>query len=397
MKTLFFDCGMGAAGDMLGAALLELMPDPEAVLTELNGLGIPGVTFRRERVQKCGISGTQLFVEIGGKPEEAYEHTESVHTHAHSGMHAIEHLVADLRLPEKSRADTLAVFRILAEAESRVHGVPISDIHFHEVGTMDAVADIAAVCRMMEILSPDEVLASPVHVGSGEVRCAHGILPVPAPATAEILKDIPIYSGSIRGELCTPTGAALLKHYVNHFGEMPVMTVRSIGYGMGKKDFAQANCVRVLSGELEGSKDTVSVLSCNLDDMTAEDIGFATERLFAEGALDVFTVPIGMKKNRPGTLLCVICRPEDRDSMVRHIFRNTTTIGIRIEETMRCILDRETEKRHTCFGDLTVKKVSGYGVSREKYEYEELARIAREKGMSIREVRKMLENMKHEE
>lgn len=388
MKRLYIDCGMGAAGDMLSAALLELLPDPDAVLRELNALGIPGVTYIRERTKKCGVSGTQLLVRIDGKTEEEHEHTDG---HVHRGMHDIEQLIAGLRLSVKCRENVLNVYRILAEAEGRVHGAPMSDIHFHEIGTLDAVADITAVCRMMELLAPDEVLASPVHVGSGEVHCAHGILPVPAPATAEILKGVPIYGGNIPGELCTPTGAALLKRFVDRFGEMPVMSVQAIGYGMGKRDFARANCVRILLGEQDGAQDSVSLLSCNLDDMSAEDIAFAMEKLLADGALDVYTVPIGMKKNRPGVMLCAICRPEDRDRMVRLVFRHTTTIGIRVEERMRCVLDRETQRRQTSFGEFPVKKVSGYGVSREKYEFEELARFARERDMSIREVRECLE------
>ena len=391
MKTLFIDCGMGAAGDMLGAALLELMPDRDAALSELNSLGIPGVTFEAVQTTKCGIAGTQLLVRIDGKTEEEHEHSDM---RTHRGMHDIERLITGLRLSDKCREDALAVYRLLAEAESRVHGVPVSDIHFHEIGTLDAIADIVAVCRMMEILSPDEVLASPVHVGSGEVRCAHGILPVPAPATAEILKGVPIYGGSVRGELCTPTGAALLKRFVDRYGEMPVTSVQAIGYGMGKKDFARANCVRMLLSELDGGQDNISLLSCNLDDMSPEDVAFAAERLFADGALDVYTVPIGMKKNRPGVMLCVICRPEDRERMVRLLFRHTTTLGIRVEERLRCVLDRETERRRTCFGELSVKKVSGYGVSREKLEFEELAQIAREQDLSLREVRGRLERGK---
>jgi len=388
MKRLYIDCGMGAAGDMLGAALLELMPDQEAVLAELNALGIPDVSFDSVKTAKCGITGTQLLVRIDGKTEEAHDQTDK---RTHRGMQDIERLIAGLRLSGKCREDALAVYRLLAEAESRVHGVPVSDIHFHEIGTLDAIADIVAVCRMMELLSPDEVLSSPVHVGSGEVRCAHGILPVPAPATAEILKGVPLYGGRIRGELCTPTGAALLKRFVDRYGEMPVTTVQAIGYGMGKKDFERANCVRVLLSETDGGQDSVSLLSCNLDDMSPEDVAFAAERLFAAGALDVYTVPIGMKKNRPGVMLCVICRAGDRERMVRLLFRHTTTLGIRLEERLRCVLDRETERRETCFGELSVKKASGYGVSREKHEFEELAQIAREQDLSLREVRERLE------
>ena len=245
MKTLYLDCGMGAAGDMLAAALLELLPDPGAFVAELNALGFPGVHIRTEPAVKCGITGTHFAVTVHGQEEghgqhHHHHHHEHEHKHAyehhHSGLHEIEHIVrGHLVLPERVKRDVLAVYRQLAEAESHAHGVPVSDIHFHEVGTMDAIADITAVCLLMDRLAPGEVIASPVHTGSGQVRCAHGILPVPAPATAYLLRDVPIYGGTVQGELCTPTGAALLKHFVTRFGDMPVMRVSAIGYGCGKR------------------------------------------------------------------------------------------------------------------------------------------------------------------
>ncbi|MBQ3815827.1 MAG: nickel pincer cofactor biosynthesis protein LarC, partial [Clostridia bacterium] len=343
MKTLYLDCGMGAAGDMLTAALAELLPDPDAFFAKLNALGIPGVEYIREPSVKCGITGTHVTVKVDGQEEASsdadphghdhehhhdhdhhHEHDHG-HAHRHSGLSDIEHIVRDhLDLPEKVRDDVLAVFGLIAEAESHVHGVKIDEIHFHEVGTMDAVADVTAVCLAMAALSPDEVVVSPVHVGSGHVSCAHGILPVPAPATAYILRDVPIYGGAIRGELCTPTGAALLKHFADRFGDMPVMRTEKIGYGMGKKDFEAANCVRALLGEREERSSDAVLLACNLDDMTPEAVGFAMETLLAEGALDVWTTPVGMKKNRPGILLSVLCRPEDREATVRRLFRHTS-------------------------------------------------------------------------
>ena len=214
-------------------------------------------------------------------------------------MHDVEHVVSHMAVSDKVKRDILAVYGLIAQAESRVHGVPVPEIHFHEVGTLDAIADVTAVCLLMEELSPDQVAASPVHVGCGQVQCAHGLLPVPTPATAELLRDIPIYGGEIRGELCTPTGAALLRHFVTSFGPVPAMRTEAIGYGMGKKDFPAANCVRALLGETRDQTDLVVELSCNLDDMGAEDIGFAMEQLLAAGALDVYTLPIGMKKKLP--------------------------------------------------------------------------------------------------
>ncbi len=261
MRMLYIDCGMGAAGDMLTAALLELMPDPEETLRELNALGIPGVVFSMEKSVKCGINGTHMVVKVHNAEEDEqlhHDHHDSHHHdrhhehhghHHHSSLHDIEHIFSHLALPEEVKQDALTVYRLIAQAESHAHGVPVSEIHFHEVGTMDAIADVTAVCLLLHKLRPECIVASPVHVGSGTVRCAHGILPVPAPATAFLLKDVPIYGGSIPSELCTPTGAALLKHFVTEFGNMPVMRVSQIGYGMGKKDFERANCVRILLGE----------------------------------------------------------------------------------------------------------------------------------------------------
>ena len=431
MKTLYLDCGMGAAGDMLTAALAELLPDPGAFFARLNALGIPGVRYTPEKSVKCGITGTHVSVTVDGEEEETedadlhehtheHEHHDHEHEHGHehehdhehehehdhdhdhahghhhhrhhSGMHDIEHIVRDhLDLPEKVRDDVLAVYGLIAEAESHAHGVPVEEIHFHEVGTMDAVADVTAVCLAMAELAPDEVVVSPVHVGSGHVHCAHGILPVPAPATAYILRDVPIYGGAVRGELCTPTGAALLKHFASRFGDMPVMRTERIGYGMGKKNFEAANCVRAMLGERENNLSDAVLLECNLDDMTPEAIGFAAEKLLAEGALDVWTTPVGMKKGRPGVILAVLCRPEDREQTVRRIFRHTTTIGIRESTYRRYTLARREEVRETASGPVRRKISEGYGVTRAKDEFEDLARIAREKGVSLAEAKEIAE------
>ena len=406
MKTLYLDCSMGAAGDMLAAALLELLPDPDAFVAELNALAIPGVKFSRETSVKCGITGTHLQVTVHGEEEGAHDDHHHDHAHAHhhdhahshhhhASLHDIEHIVrGHLSLPATVADNVMAVYHLIADAESKAHDKPVSEIHFHEVGTMDAIADITAVCLLMHRLAPDEIIVSPVHVGSGQVHCAHGILPVPAPATATILQDVPIYGGSIQGELCTPTGAALLKHFADSFGEMPVMRTSAIGYGMGKKDFPAANCVRALLGERSDASDDVIELCCNIDDMTGEAIGYAFDKLFAAGALDVYTIPIGMKKSRPGHLLHVICREADKDALVRALFAHTTTIGIRENRFRRYTLDRRIETIETADGPVRRKCSTGYGVSREKFEHDDLARIADAHGLSLREaearVRKQL-------
>ena len=391
MRTLYLDCGMGAAGDMLTAALLELLPDPDGFLAELNAVGIPGVVTTRQSAVKCGIAGTHVTVTVDGAEEGDDHHGHHHHHHSHPAD--IEALVREqLHLPEQVRADVLAVFGLLAEAESHVHGVPVTDIHFHEVGTMDALADITAVCMLMRRIAPDRVAASPVHTGYGTVHCAHGILPVPAPATAWLLQGIPACGGEIEGELCTPTGAALLKYFVNDFGPMPVMKTRAIGYGMGKKDFPAANCIRAMLGEDDTSSDTVTELSCNVDDMTAEAVAFAVEKLLAGGARDVYTVPVGMKKGRPGTLIRVLCRREDTEAIVRLIFRHTTTIGIRAASLGRYVLERRIETVDTPYGPVRRKVSVGYGVERVKYEYDDLSRLADRQGISLEKARELAED-----
>lgn len=409
-KTLYLDCGMGAAGDMLTAALLELLPNREAFTAELNALSIPSVTFTTETVQKCGITGTHMTVKVNGEEESenmhahAHEHMHTCeqiahhhHHHHHSGMHEISHIIDDLPVSNQVKANVRAVYALIAEAESHVHNKPVTEIHFHEVGTMDAVADITAVCLLMERLAPEQVVVSPIHVGSGQVKCAHGILPVPAPATAYILRGVPIYGGSIQGELCTPTGAALLRHFATKFGDMPVMKTTAIGYGMGKKDFEAANCVRALLGETEDAGDFITMLECNLDDMSAEAVGFAQERLFAAGALDVYTMAAQMKKSRPGVVLYVMCRSEEKQKMVSLLFRHTTTLGVREQTYQRYTLSRTVDTVQTAYGKVRRKLSSGYGVSREKYEYEDVARIAREQGMSFAEIMTDIESRSHGE
>ena len=385
MKTLYLDCGMGAAGDMLTAALLELLPDPQAFLARLNDLGIPGVKFFKEKSSKCGIMGTHIRVCVHGQEEG-----EAVCGH-HGSMADIRAIVMGLPIPTMVKLDIMAVYQEIAQAESQVHGVPVTQIHFHEVGNLDAIADITAVCLLMHEIGADRVMASPVHVGSGQVRCAHGILPVPAPATAYLLRDIPIYGGSIQGELCTPTGAALLKHFVTEFGDLPVMKVKSVGYGMGKKDFPRANCVRVLLGETADPVDGIWELNCNVDDMTGEQVGYAMEVLMEQGALDVFTTSVHMKKSRPGILITLLCRAEDKENMICLLFRHTTTLGIRETFCQRATLARKVETVATPYGPIRKKISYGYGVRRSKYEYEDLRSIAKAQDLSLMELLSELE------
>ena len=412
MKTLYLECAMGAAGDMLTAALLELVEDRDAFLRKMNSIGLPGVRVEAEEAVKCGITGTHMKVTVDGEEEESLDadghdhhhdhdhghelHHEHEHEHDHDHHHGhhhhasvadIESMIDSLDVSGQVKADAKAVYALIAEAESAVHGRPVTEIHFHEVGTLDAVADVVGVCLLMEMIAPDQVLASPVHTGSGHVHCAHGILPVPAPATALILQGIPSYGGKISGELCTPTGAALLKHFVSRFGDRPVMATGAIGYGMGKKDFEQANCVRAFLGESEVERETIIRLECNLDDMTGEDIGFAMEQLFAASARDVYTQAIGMKKNRPGILLSVICMPEDADRLAEVIMKHTSTLGVRRQEMSRYTLRREMKTVHTPYGNVRVKYSHGMGAERIKPEYEDVAALAKEHGVPLDTIR----------
>lgn len=404
MKTLYIDCGMGAAGDMLSAALYELLSEEEKeqFLQTMNHLGLEDVQVYADASKKCGIAGTHMRVVIhGGEEGEHHDHhehhehhgeaEEHHHEHHHATMADIQNTIRGFDVSDKVKQDALAVYELLAAAESKVHQVPVTEIHFHEVGRLDAIADITAVCLLMEMLSPQQVIASPICVGDGFVRCAHGILPVPAPAVAELLQGIPMYKGRAEVELCTPTGAALLRYFVGDYGAFPVMRTDGVGYGMGKKDLPWANCVRIFAGEVEaGGKDCIVALSCNVDDMTGESVGFATEQLLAAGAKEVYTIPIQMKKNRPGILLTVLCHVEDEAQMVRKIFGYTTTIGIRKQTYERYVLNRKEVDLETEEGVIRRKDVEGYGVSRSKLEYEDVARLARKYGTSLEEAKTRL-------
>lgn len=382
MKTLYLELNMGAAGDMLAAALAGLLDDQEGFVKELCHMNIPGVEIAFADRKSFGISGKSFSVKINGHCEEDGEH------HGHS-IHDIRHIVESLDTTEDIKKDILEVYNIIAEAESKVHGVNVREVHFHEVGMLDAVADIAAVCLAMKKLNPAKVLATPVHVGSGTVKCAHGMLPVPAPATAEILRGIPMYGGKIRGELCTPTGAALLKYFVSDFGGMPVVAAEKIGYGMGKREFETVNCVRAMLGE-ENSCDEVCELAANIDDMTGEELAYAAEIILGSGALDVWTESIGMKKSRPGTKLCVLCEKTRTEEFVKLMLMHTTTLGVRENTCRRYILSRQNVTIEMPEGTVRKKISEGYGIKREKYEYEDLARIASETGKSLSEIKEIL-------
>lgn len=391
MRTLYLQCTTGCSGDMLFGALLALHPDPNPWLARFAQAGIPRVRLATAPCQKCGVRATQVSVHIDGHLEEDAHHHH--HQHAHSHLGDIQTLLSSLSIPEPVRTHARQVYQSLAQAESLVHGQPVEQVHFHEVGSLDAVADIVGVCWLLEELQVERILASPVAVGSGTVRCAHGTLPVPAPATAELLRGVPVSAGEIAAELCTPTGAALLRTFAGDFGPMPAGTILDCGCGCGAKDFPRANCLRAFLLDTArtsgGPNDAVTELRANLDDMTGEDLGFAMERLLEAGALDVSYVPLQMKKGRPGALLICLCRPADADRLAGEVLRHTATFGVRRFDCARYALsvDPDAPAAETEYGPVRRKAGMGYGVAKCKPEYEDLAAAARAGNVPLSAVR----------
>lgn len=427
MKTLYLECNMGAAGDMLMAALMEICPDPAGFIDKMNNIGLQDTVVKAVKADKYGITGHQIDVLIRGMFEEdvppldeSHHHDNNEHEHCHHGNNEHEHhhhdtgehrhtglsdirtLIAALAIPAPVKEKAVAVYTILAEAEAHVHGCPVGDIHFHEVGTLDAVADIVGCCLALELIAPDRVIVSPIHVGSGQIKCQHGILPVPAPATAYLLREAPVYSGDIRGELCTPTGAALLQAFAHSYGAMPVMKLHKIGYGMGKKDFGCVSCVRAFLGDEDDAVKAAGIvgdeirnetaeapiyeISCNLDDITAEELAFACEQILAAGALDVFAVPTVMKKGRAGHLLTALAAPDHKDAVALSVLTHTTTRGLRFKLCARMTMTSRFEAVQTPYGDIVLKRSSGYGLTRVKPEYECVAAAARKHHVTFHEV-----------
>lgn len=461
-RTLYLECNMGAAGDMLTAALYELLSEEEKkdFLHLVNEHGLPGVETVPEASTKCGVVGTHMCVKIHGEEEctedvglngeshgdhehdhehehhhnhdhGAHEHShhhEHEHQHEHEHEHDHEHnhghshhhaSLADVHamidacdLPDQVKKNACQVYDLLAKAESHAHGVEVSEIHFHEVGMKDAIADVLNVCLLLDMLKPSEVIVSPINTGFGQVRCAHGILPVPAPATAYLLQGAPTYSGNIQGEMCTPTGAALLQFVKTRFDKQPIMITEKMGYGMGKKDFPQANCVRAFIGNTDydgqsaknlentatqenpetltdchiGAVKQIAELSCNLDDMTGEALGFAANMLRDAGALEVYITAVQMKKDRPGHLLTCLCKAEQADEMAVLILKYTTSWGVRKQYFDRYILERHTEERETPYGTIRLRCGSGYGIEKWKPEYEDVAEAAKKHCVTLKQV-----------
>ena len=301
-------------------------------------------------------------------------------------------MIDGFSLPQAVRESAKSTYGLIAQAESEAHGVDVGEVHFHEVGALDAVMDVTGVCYLLHLLSPEVVCASTVTVGSGMVHTAHGLLPVPAPATARLLTGVPVTAGDIETELCTPTGAALLRTFAQSFGPMPDGTVLGCGYGCGTKDFPRANCLRAFlldtAAVLEGSNDRIVELKANIDDMTGEAMGFAMERLLEAGAVDVSYAPVYMKKDRPGVVLTCLCRPEDADRLAREMLRHTSTFGVRRTDCPRYAMSVSSAEVETVYGSVPRKTGTGYGLVKSKPEYEAMAEAARMQGVPLAEVRR---------
>lgn len=468
MKTLYIECKMGIAGDMLMGALYELLSEEQKdeFQSRFDSLGLDGVVLIPEDSVKCGIKGTHMKVLIGDEEEEdammentgvgefgdhyhhhSHEHDEHhshdhehhrhdhehhhddngdhhhdfdhdhdhVHHHSHNSLRDITHIIERLDVEHEVREMALTVYEDIAQAESKVHNQPVDHIHFHEVGSLDAIADVVGVSLIMEILSPEKVVISPINLGSGTVKCAHGIVPVPAPATCELIKNIPAYESDMDGELCTPTGAALAKYIAQKspwgcgFGQMPALCIENTGYGMGKRNYPVANCVRAIIGEefetedldfptedmaglLGNSVKTEEVVefSCNIDDMTGEELGFAMEKLLAEGALDVWFENITMKKSRPAVKLVALSGEARKSDILKAIFKHTSSIGVRVKCYSRAALERRTDILPTELGAVRVKISHGPEDTIEKYEFDDLREMALKNNLSLREVKDII-------
>src|SRR6516165_679018 len=380
MKQAYFDCFSGISGDMTLGALVDAGCPVEHLRSELRGLEAPGWDLAAEKVWKQGMAATSVRVTTEDR-------------HRHRSLSAILEILQKSKLAAPVRDRAAAIFTKLGEAEARVHDVPLEKIHFHEVGAIDAIVDIVGACIGFHFLGIEKFSCSRLNVGGGTVKMAHGILPVPAPATANLLQGKPTYSSGVERELVTPTGAAIVATVCDSFGPQPAMSVRAIGYGAGTADLeGQPNVLRIMIGEaaektVPGFDEEIAVIEANLDDMNPQIYGYFLERALEAGALDVYTTPVQMKKSRPGTLLTLLCRPADTDPLMALVFRETTTLGARTYRALRRTLPRETVNVHTRYGDVHIKlsRING-SIRHVAPEYEDCRKLAAEKNVPLQQV-----------
>jgi len=441
MRIAYLECFSGMSGDMFLGALVDAGVSPKALEETVAALNV-GARLEFSRVVRSGISATKVDVwvdEEKDKPREeswerqgqhshehsGHEHTQDHHEHEHDGhthSHAgetwtepalsmakgvsaphggsrgltdIREIISAAGISASAKKTAIAIFEALGAAEAKIHNTAVESVHFHEVGAVDAMVDIVCAAVGAEALGADEIICSPLNVGGGTVKCAHGTFPVPAPATVELLKDAPVYSSGLQAELVTPTGAAIVKTLASRFAAFPEMRIEKSGYGAGSRDFpGHPNVVRITIGEAASNSlaaktalETITVLEANLDDLNPQVFGYVMDRLFEERALDAFAMPVQMKKNRPGTLLTVLCKPEDAGKLTQIIFTETTTLGVRRRDEMRQTLARRWEKVDTAWGEVRIKIASMNGtVTNYAPEYEDCRRIAAEHHVPLKQV-----------
>jgi len=380
MKLAYFDCFSGISGDMTLGALVDAGCDLGLLRSGLAGLQVPGWTISGEKVWKNGMAAT--FVRVTTEDQSK-----------HRSLSAILEIIGKSPLSDEVKKNATGIFRKLGEAEAAVHDVPLEKIHFHEVGAVDAIVDIVGACIGFEALRIDKFACSALNVGGGTAKMAHGVLPVPAPATAKLLQGKPTYSNGVQKELVTPTGAAIVTTVCNDFGPQPPMSVSAIGYGAGSADLeGQPNVVRIMIGEtsekvIAGFDEEIAVIEANLDDMNPQIYGYFLEKALAAGALDVYTTPVQMKKSRPGTLLTLLCKPSDTNALMSLVFAETTTLGARTYRAQRRTLPRETVNVHTQYGDVHIKlsRVNG-SIRHVAPEYEDCRKLAAERNVPLQQV-----------
>jgi uncharacterized protein (TIGR00299 family) protein len=417
MRIAYLDCFSGISGDMFLGALLDAGVSSKVFEQTVDALNV-GAHLEISRVNRSGISATKVDVVVKGEKDSPRASRKELsasneHSHAHQnsephghyhenhpehqhgrGLTEIREIISKAVISESAKGTAIAIFEKLGQAESKIHNVPIENIHFHEVGAVDALVDIVCAAVGTEALAADEVICSPLNVGGGTVECAHGTFPVPAPATVELLKGAPVYSSGIQAELVTPTGAAIVATLVNRFSSFPEIKIDKTGYGAGTRDFpGHANVLRITIGgalpqlAAKTSQETISVLEANLDDLNPQVFGYVMDRLLEAGALDVFGIPVQMKKNRPGTLLTILAKPEDADQLAQIVFSETTTLGVRRREEKRQVLARRWQNVSTRFGDVRIKIASLNGtVTSYAPEYEDCRRIAVEHRVPLKAV-----------
>jgi uncharacterized protein (TIGR00299 family) protein len=376
MKIAYFDCFSGVSGDMILGALIDAGLDPGDLRKALAGIPLPGYEITAQKVVKSGITGTKFNVVTSGTQRER-------------NLSDILKLIDESSLKEPVKKSAGGIFREIAGVEAKIHDKKIEEIHFHEVGAVDSIIDIAGACAALDMMGISSVQCSRINVGQGFVESEHGLLPVPAPATAALLLGVPVYSSGVQAELATPTGAAIIAHFAGRYGPLPDMKVRSVGYGAGMKDLPVPNLLRVYigEGEIKAASETIIALETNIDDMNPEFYQHVFERLLESGAMDVYTTPVIMKKTRPGVQLTVLAREDKRDELTGIIFEETTTAGIRISRMERTALEREMRKVSTRFGEVGVKLLySGGRVVTVSPEYEDCRRIAKAEGVPLKAV-----------